>query len=1125
VGNALTLSVEANGLPTPTYQWRKGGVNLAGKTSSSFTIPSLALTDAGAYDVVVTNSVSSATSTAATVLVYQPPTILAQPGAQIKVVGETATFSVVVAGDPAPTLQWRKNGLNLAGATGASLTLTNLAFDQAGSYSVSVTNPGGNVVSNGATLTVNPIAPVITSLTSVLGVQGLPLSYQITTAATAVDSYAASGLPAGLSINTATGQIKGSPSSAGTTLVTITASNVSGNDSRVVSFVVNPPAPVVSSAAAVTGRVSTPFSFTISASNNPTAFTAVGLPPGLSLANGIISGTPNQAGVYDVTVTASNAGGSGSSSLQITIEPPPNAPGFTGSTQLSAVQGTFFTFTPAFSGAPFTAAFTASGLPTGITLTNAGQGTISGTPSVTGTFTVTITATNAGGAKGIDFTLVVNPAPSAPVIKSASTVVATVGSMLTFPLSSQGTPAATSYQATGLPANGLSLAAATGIISGRPVQPGTLTIQVSAANGVGSGPASALVITINPSPLAPVISSVPIATGRVGSGFNYQLTASNSPTGFLQTSGVLPAGLTFDAVSGAISGNPTEAGEKRVWFAGDSSVNGRGFAMEVVFSIAPAPTAPEINSNGTAAGQVGLPFQYQITATNSPSSFAAVSLPEGLSLVTASGLISGLPYKAGTYAATITASKGSEVSDPKTLLITIQPAPATPVITSALSALGRAGVAFSYTATASEGPTSFVASGLPTGLSMVSTSGVISGLPTVSGTFTVALRAANPAGLGAESKLVISLGAALNAPAITSSASVAGKVGAVNGINYQVVATPGPITAYALSGKLPLGLNFNTSTGALSGNPAEAGVFTVKLTATNDGGTSNPQELVINVAPADNVPVITSPTSAYGTVSSPFTYQISASPEFPPAPFAAPFLLDAINLPAGLAVNPSTGLIQGSPSVSGTFTASLVGSNAVGTGQPRSLRIVIDPAPNAPTVNSVSEVTAQAGVNFSYQVTATEKPSAFEVLGAPVWMAVNSKTGLISGTPTAPGTVKVDLVAKNASGASKPSTLTITIAAADKAPVITSPREAKGTVQVAFSYQITASVPVGGTNVTGYLATGLPSGLAIDANGLISGTPLASGTFSVVIIAKNAAGESLPVVLVLKIDPNITFNF
>ncbi len=1130
VGNAVTLSVAASGNPAPTYQWRKGGVNLSGKTGTTLSIASLTVADAGTYDVVVANEAGSVASLPVTFAVYVPPTITTQPVAQTVVAGGSATFSMVAAGDPSPSLQWRRNGLNIPGATASNLTLSNVTFDQAGTYSVYVSNAGGNVTSNGAALTVNPVAPVITSPLAVSGVRGLPLSYQATATSTGV-TFSSSALPSGLALNASSGQISGTPTTLGTTAVTIMATNVTGTDSKTVTFVINPPPPVISSALAFGGRVNAGFLFQVTASNTPTSYAATGLPAGLSInaGTGVISGTPSTAGVFDVVLTATNAGGSATSSLQITIEPPLNAPTFSGPTNLSAVQGTFFTFTPAFSGAPFTANFTAVGMPAGVTLSSPSLGTISGTPTVTGTSTVTITATNDGGAKSVDFTLVVNPAPSAPVVTSASTLVATVGFPVAFQLTSQGTPAATSYQATGLPAKGLDLNSSTGLISGVPNQPGTLTLAVSASStGVGTGQASALVITINPSPNAPVISSAPLATGRVGVAFSYQLQASNNPSGFLQTSGTLPAGLSFDSVTGAISGTPTEAGDKRVWFAGDSVAYGRGFAMEVLFSIAPPATAPVISSNGTAAAQVGLPFQYQITATNSPTGFAATGLPEGLSLDAATGVISGLPLKAGTFAVVLTATKGTETSDPKTLSLTIQPAPATPVITSPLTAIGRAGESLTYNATASESPTSFAATGLPAGLSLASATGVISGTPTVSGTFTVTLRAANGAGLGAAANLVFTLSAGLNAPSITSAGSVTGKVGAAGGVSYQAQATPGPIVGYAITGKLPLGLTFNTSTGLLSGNPAEAGLFSVQLTATNAGGVGNPQSLVINISPSDDVPVITSPTTVYGMAGTSFTYQISASssPPFPSAPFPAPFLLDAVNLPPGLAVNPSTGLIQGTPTASGTYTASLVGTNSAGTGQPRSLTLVIDPALTAPVVNSPDIASAQAGVNFSYQITATEKPTGFEVLGAPVWMAFNSSTGAISGVPSSPGTVTVDLVAKNASGTSKPTKLTLSIAAAANAPVVTSPRTASGTVQAPFTYQATVAVPTGAPPVTSYFVSGLPSGLSFSAlTGAISGTPLASGTFAVTLVAKNSAGESLPVTLTLTIAPNITFNF
>lgn len=85
-----------------------------------------------------------------------PAAISTQPIAQSVVIGNTTTFSVVATGSPAPTYQWRKDGVNITGATSATLTITGASATNAGSYSVVVTNSGGTVVSSAALLTVSP---------------------------------------------------------------------------------------------------------------------------------------------------------------------------------------------------------------------------------------------------------------------------------------------------------------------------------------------------------------------------------------------------------------------------------------------------------------------------------------------------------------------------------------------------------------------------------------------------------------------------------------------------------------------------------------------------------------------------------------------------------------------------------------------------------------------------------------------------------------------------------------------------------------------------------------------------------------------------------------------------------
>src|SRR5208282_4127663 len=155
---------------------------------------------------------------------------------------------------------------------------------------------------------------------------------------------------------------------------------------------------------------------------------------------------------------------------------------------------------------------------------------------------------------------------------------------------------------------------------------------------------------------------------------------------------------------------------------------------------------PVITSATTASGTVGSAFSYQITATNSPTSYGATGLPAGLSVSSSTGLISGTPTTAGTSTVTLSATNAGGTGNATLTLTVNNPGP--PVITSATSATGTVGSAFSYQITATNSPTSYGATGLPAGLSVSSASGLISGTPTATGTSTVTLSATNPGGTG-----------------------------------------------------------------------------------------------------------------------------------------------------------------------------------------------------------------------------------------------------------------------------------------------------------------------------------------------------------------------------------------
>jgi hypothetical protein len=155
VGGSATFAATAQGTPAPTYQWRRDGADIPGATSSSYTIKSAVLADAGNYTVVAHNSFGDATSNAATLSVEFPPAITLQPASQTVVAGNSVTFTSAASGVPTPALQWRKGGAIIPGATSATLTIPSVQTADAGSYTLVATNPRGAATSEAALLTVH----------------------------------------------------------------------------------------------------------------------------------------------------------------------------------------------------------------------------------------------------------------------------------------------------------------------------------------------------------------------------------------------------------------------------------------------------------------------------------------------------------------------------------------------------------------------------------------------------------------------------------------------------------------------------------------------------------------------------------------------------------------------------------------------------------------------------------------------------------------------------------------------------------------------------------------------------------------------------------------------------------
>jgi heme exporter protein D len=510
-------------------------------------------------------------------------------------------------------------------------------------------------------------------------------------------------------------------------------------------------------------------------------------------------------------------------------------------------------------------------------------------------------------------------------------------------------------------------------------------------------------------------------------------------------------------------------------------------ATLVTASPALAAAAVTVTSPANQAAPSGVAYSKTITALGgtAPYTWSATGLPAGLSINTSTGVISGTPTGTGTSSVTVKATDTASAFGTAAFMIT------TGVIVSSLSSHGDVtGVPITdLTVRASGGTASYTwsATGLPPGLSINTSSGVITGTPSTDGTYAVRATAIDTAGVSGATSFTWNIGPA---PQLSNPGSLAATIGVPVSLMMAATDTNAPFTWSATG--LPSGVSINATTGLISGTPSAAWISTVKVTVADSleipASVSFPMTVTTPVT-------ITIPGAQKTGNGTPVSLTLAATGG------SGTYTWAATNLPAGLAIDSASGAITGSPTTLGTTTVSITATDSDHRTANTSLSWLVG---NPVTVTNPGNQSAPGGVAYSRTLTASggSGPYVWSATGLPAGLSIDPSSGVLSGTPTTSGPANVTVTATDTSGI--PGTASFKIFTGVIVASVSSHTDTTGSPITGVTVHAS-----GGTVPYTWTVTGLPPGLSLNtATGTITGTPTNDGAYTVQITATDTTGTT-----------------
>ena len=1125
VGTAGTFTITTIGVPAPALSFSgtlPAGVSFTDNGGGTATLAGTpAANSGGTYPLTLTaaNGVHTATQTF-TLTVNQAPAVTSAATATFSI-GAPGTFAVTSTGFPRPTLTqsgalpagvtWVDNGDGTGTLSGTPAAGTGGTH----SFTLTATNGIGAPATQSFTLSVNG-AGSFTSANNAAFTVGAAGAFSITTSSFPAATTIARGgvaLPTGVTFtdnHDGTATLAGTPAAGtgGTYAITFTFNNgVAGNIVQNFTLTVLEP-PLFTSANSTTFAPNAAGSFlvTLSGFPAPTVTVTGSLPSGVTFTPGtrLLAGTPTQTGSFPLVFTASNGVGSPvTQNFTLSVN---GAPSITSANTAMFLLNTAGTFQVVMTGSPApTVTVTTGVLPTGLTLSSAGL--LSGTPTQSGSFPVTLTATNGTLPNATqNFTVVVNTPPAITSANAATFALNTAG---TFQVVMTGFPAPTVSVTAGVLPNGVTLSPA-GLLAGMPTQSGSFAVTLTATNGTLPDATQSFTVLVGAPPAITSANGATFVSNVPGTTFQVVMTGFPAPTVSV-TAGVLPNGLTLSA-AGLLSGTATQGGVFPVTL---TATNGTVPNATQSFTVT-VNQPPTFTSAAAATFVVGASNTFTVTTNGVPNATFVASgvLPSGVTFTdngNGTATLAGPPAIGtnGTYPLDITATNAIG-SAPQNFVLTVSSS-STPIITSAASATFTVGGIESFTVTTAAFPAVNVISeigGLPSGVTFVNNNdgtATLSGRPNAgtAGIYPLIITASN-GGPGANQPFTLTVDAAAGgAPTITSASTTSFVIG-VSG-TFTVTTTGTPAAAILQIGALPGGVTFTDNgdgTATLTGMPAagSAGSYALTFTATNGVGTPASQNFTLMVA--NNVaatPLFTSAPSG--------TFTIGVSGNFDITTAATPAVTSITRvgvLPAGVGFldnGDGTARLSGTPQAltAGEYPVTFVATGPGGT-TTQSFTLKVQ---EAASVTSAASATFTTGTLGTFTVTTRGVPTpALTMTGTPVagvtFVDNGNGTGTLSGTPAAGTGGTHSFTITTIDGVGTPGTQSFTLTVND-AGSFTSANNTSFTVGAAGTFSITTSSFPAATTIT---RTGaLPTGVTFTSNGdgtaTLAGTPAAGqgGTY------------------------------